>query len=37
MKPDTHAVEIGRAREAAKRYNDTLKLEAGGAEAGVAP
>jgi hypothetical protein len=28
VQPDHHAVEIGKARDAAKRYNETLKLDA---------
>lgn len=32
MQPDHHAVEIGKAQEAAKRYNETLKIEAAPAQ-----
>ena len=32
MQPDHHAVELDKAREAAKRYNETLKIEAGPAQ-----
>jgi hypothetical protein len=28
VQPDHHAVELGKAREAAKRYNESLKMEA---------